>query len=100
MLPPAHQTSSYEQKRKQRAPPAPRGRFEFRSEHLPSKLVGIVPSSASLLRPATKFRPALHLTAGSTHPLTLVPRPPGTSLPQTRSDDNPGESKWTAAALA
>ena len=74
MLSPAHQTSSYEQQRKQRAPPAPRGRFQFRSEHLPSKLVGIGPSSASLLRPATKFRPALRLTAGSTHPLTLVPR--------------------------
>ena len=53
----AHQTSSYEQKGKQRAPAALRGRFEFSCEHLPSKLVGMLPNPAFLLRlaPSSKL---------------------------------------------
>lgn len=83
MLYAAHQTSSWEEDRKQRAPTALRRRSGFSSEHLPVKLVGIFPNSASVLRLAAKAQHGRHPTLESSHPLTSVPRRPAASLPHT-----------------
>lgn len=83
MLYAAHQTSSWEQNRKQLAPTALRRRSGLSSEHPPVKLVGIFPNSASVLRLATRAQHGRHPTLESSQPLTSVPRRRAASLPHT-----------------